>query len=316
MSAKYKIGVVGAGTAFQMALPVLKTLGSLAISHLEPGIPPGTADFHFYPDASRMLRSGEVQFAYIATPVASHQALAIQSASQGIPTLLEKPLFLHLSDAHSIAADLRPLIFPAFRKRYSSAARSIKRLHQLSPTGKASFEYTWLAPFPGDSHWKIKREVSGGGVTMDIVCHMLDLVEHCVGNVSSICVMNAAMHPTQRTDTYLDITGSASANVTYKLRAGWANRESIQVLRYNSEASEVIWIKRGSEPDSQLSIIEGTRAESLTCDRSEEYAPMFADFLNFRDTPSMTLPLFQAGLRNLELIDQIHRTFKWGPVDE
>ena len=260
-----------------------------------------------------MLRSGEVQFAYIATPVASHRSLAIQSASQGIPTLLEKPLFMHLAEAESIPRELRPLIFPAFRKRYSSAARAIKRLHELSPRASpVNLEYTWLAPYPGDRHWKIQRQISGGGVTMDLVCHMFDLVEYSLGAISSMNVLQTRMHSEQNTDTYVDITGKAGEAASYSLRAGWAEKESIQVLRYKSSLSEVLWIKRGPEPVSQLSIIEGAHVESFSCDRAEEYAPMFSDFLNSRNTTSPTLPSFQDGMRNLELIDQVHRCLNWG----
>lgn len=306
MAAKYKIGVVGAGTAFQMALPVLRTVGPIAIHHLDAEVPRGSDEFTFYSNASEMLMPDVVDFAYIATPVATHQSLAILTASRGIPTLLEKPKFMNITEALAIPHNICNSIFPAFRKRYSSAAQAIKRIHRSRQNDEATIEYTWLAPYPGDLHWKIHKAVSGGGVAMDIVCHMLDLFEHCIGKITTVETANVLLHPIQKTDSYLEVSGIIDENTKYKVLAGWANGESVQVLKYRNYRNEVLWTKRGSDPNSSLIVIEGTTSTSCDCDRSEEYAPMFSDFLKVNDSPSSSLPRFSDGVRNLELISAIH----------
>jgi predicted dehydrogenase len=308
MAAKYNIGVVGAGAAFQMALPALRAIGRIAIHHLDSGAPAGSEEFDYYSNVSEMLKPDVVRFAYIATPVSTHHSLAILAASRGIPTLLEKPMFMSLAEAQSIPNGIRKFIFPAFRKRYSSPAQAIRRIHSAGRNDEATVEYTWLAPYPGDTHWKICKAISGGGVTMDIVCHMLDLIENCVGPISSIETENVLMHSTQNTDSYLEVSGTISGRSRYRIRAGWAAGESVQLLRFRNSIGEVLWTKRGSDPDSSLTVIEGTASLFRECHRSEEYSPMFADFLAADKNRDGPLPRFSDGLRNLELISTIHKS--------
>lgn len=300
----FALAIVGAGVAVEMALPVINTMDRIALFHLDDLAPSGMQKFTEFSSANSLLNLDVAHHAYIATPVASHFDLVLLAASNGLQVLVEKPMFLSVEEASKIPVQLRKNITPAFRKRYSKASAMIAQIHQNSDDN-FDVSYTWLAPHPGPRHWKINPKISGGGITMDVVCHIFDLFEFLFGRIEEFSLLRFELDRDYSSDSFVIIEGKFSATGTFRIKAGWSAENSGQFLTYSSRNGDVIWKKLGGNFDSQLLWSDGSGCFNTMCDRSEEYSPMFSDFFDRENTSSMK-PTFEDGIRNLNLVHQVH----------
>lgn len=303
--APYKLAVIGAGTAVQMALPTLAQMGPVAICHLDDQTPSGMRDFTQFPNVDTILDAKVAEHVYIATPVSSHLEIARLAASRGLKVLIEKPMFKNVVEAKQIPEELRASITPAFRKRYSSASRAIQRLRKADDARGFQVSYSWLAPHPGVGHWKMNKAVSGGGICMDVASHVFDLFEFLFGSISKIDVVHFALDPNELTDSQVVMEGRFLSSGSFRINIGWGLLHSGQILTYSGSQGDVVWKKFTGESLSELFVLDRESCHSITCERTDEYGPMFSDFM-ISDKRTEFMPTFDDGLRNLQLLELVN----------
>lgn len=146
---------------------------------------PGAAQFTNLID----LPSG-MEAAIVASPVQFHAAQAADLLDRGCAVLCEKPLCRNTDEAATLEATVkrsgRPLLTGLFR-RFFPAAEQLRALAQhggaLGLPLRYSAEEGGVFRWPAASNAFFSRETAGGGVTMDIGSHLLDLLTWWFGDV-------------------------------------------------------------------------------------------------------------------------------------
>ena len=122
----------------------------------------------------------DFDLAVIATPSASHYALARSLLEKGKHVLVEKPLALHFQQADELVALAKQqarVLSVGLVRRYSSHFRLFKSLMDAKMVGELE---SFKVEEGGVFNWPVQgagffdHQVSGGGVLMDHGAHLLD----------------------------------------------------------------------------------------------------------------------------------------------
>jgi predicted dehydrogenase len=134
----------------------------------------------------------------VATPNALHKELAVKAMQAGKDILLEKPMALTVSQCDEIIAarqQTQRIIQIGFVCRGAPSALAARALLEAGRLGRiyhAKGSIYRRRGIPGLGRWFTTREMSGGGVLMDLGVHLIDLVLHLTGypspaRASAVC---------------------------------------------------------------------------------------------------------------------------------
>jgi 1,5-anhydro-D-fructose reductase (1,5-anhydro-D-mannitol-forming) len=181
--------------------------GWVARDHMAPGIaaaggrvvavadPAAAARARFagpsFDDVAAMLAAEPVDALYVATPNHAHLAPVRAAAAAGVPVLCEKPLAASLADAEAIvaAAAALPVAGTAFDQRHHPAHRAITDAIAAGAIGRPVavrivyacwVDPRWSPEGAGAPNWRADPAAAGGGATIDLALHGLDLAEMLV----------------------------------------------------------------------------------------------------------------------------------------
>lgn len=128
----------------------------------------------------------------ISTPPDTHCSLAVKALQSGKHVLVEKPMAGSLSECRQMidaAAAARRVLAVGFNHRYFKGVAVVRNAIRNRTIGRLSYirafsGHTGLSEFK--SEWMYSKSVMGGGTLMDNGIHLLDLVNHLMGNVSKV----------------------------------------------------------------------------------------------------------------------------------
>lgn len=137
----------------------------------------------YYDDAAELIADKDINAVYIATPPASHEALAVQAMKAGKPVYIEKPVTLNSQSCERMLAASERLGIKASVAHYRRGLplfKNIKSLVQSGVIGKPSLiiANTLQAPsakMQAPDYWRTTPEISGGGLFFDLAPHQLDI---------------------------------------------------------------------------------------------------------------------------------------------
>jgi len=184
-----RIGVIGAGAiATRGHLPAFKKLPdvevialcdtaveraqAVAVQFAIPGV---------YADYRDLLAVSSIDAVTIALPNVLHAPVTISALEAGKHVLCEKPLATTLADGQMMVdAAARAEKVLAVNMHYRVAAeldtlRSAIAAGRLGRVRYVNIRFLRRTGIPGFGSWFTQRNLSGGGVLMDIGAHMLDL---------------------------------------------------------------------------------------------------------------------------------------------
>lgn len=152
----------------------------------------GISDVHT--DVDELCHRGDIDAVTIATPNASHAAIALSALAAGKHVLCEKPLAMNPAEAHAMlnAAERSGLVhMVAFTFRYGSAVQALK---QRVAAGEVGAPYYVRVQYDGweglDSRrtpgWRDRPELAGGGLLYDRGSHLFDMVRYILGPLEVI----------------------------------------------------------------------------------------------------------------------------------
>ena len=140
-------------------------------------------------DLDAVLRQGDVDAVYVATPNHAHLGPVRAAAEAGKAVLCEKPMARTLAEAEALAEAVRAAGVPyatAFDQRFHPAHRAIRELIERGTLGTVTavrIRYAcWTGPdWSPDSrphdNWRADPERAGGGAFLDLAPHGLDLTQ-------------------------------------------------------------------------------------------------------------------------------------------
>jgi len=140
----------------------------------------------WYDDADALIADEAVNAVYIATPPGNHLELAMKVAEAGKPCYVEKPIARSATEALKMVEAFEAAKVPLTVAYYRRALPKFRKLKQIIDRGLigevASFQYRMVHKAPvrneqGEWPWRLQAEHSGGGLFMDVGCHVLDLMQ-------------------------------------------------------------------------------------------------------------------------------------------
>ncbi len=150
-----------------------------------------------FSDYMEMLNNTEIDAVVISTPNAIHKEVAIASLRSGRHVFCEKPITATLADAiaiREVAKSAKAKLQIGMCRRFQSASAAIRRLVQSGELGDIyhiKFSLRRQGGIPLHGAWFMKKELSGGGVVVDLAVHSLDLGLWCADMwdpVSASCI--------------------------------------------------------------------------------------------------------------------------------
>jgi 1,5-anhydro-D-fructose reductase (1,5-anhydro-D-mannitol-forming) len=194
---------------------------------------------HHYEVALDLIRDPMVDAIYIASPPGSHAQLALLAAEAGKPTYVEKPMARNFHECKAMndtfAARGIPL-FVAYYRRALPRFLSIKAILDENGIGAiTAIVYRYACePWNGQPlPWRLRAEESGGGLFLDVGCHVLDLLDFLFGPLAS--VSGSAVNRASRYDAedhvsmQFETPSCATCNATWDF-AGGSQEDSLQIF--------------------------------------------------------------------------------------
>lgn len=187
---------VKSGPAFRQAsnsalVAVMRRTGSLARDY---AVRHGVAKW--YDDADALIHDPDVDAVYVATPPSSHMEYTLRSAAAGKPIYVEKPMAMSFAECESMIAACRSAHVPLFVAYYRRALPrflKVKELIHSGAIGDVRFVSVMLhqppAPDvlePSKLPWRVKPEIAGGGLFVDLASHMLDFLDFALGPITDV----------------------------------------------------------------------------------------------------------------------------------
>lgn len=194
----------------------------------------------------------------VAVPNALHAPVSVSLLSRGVSVLVEKPACLTMSelDAMSQAGKRgRSALAVSAATRLRADVERVTRLvadGAVGPPRLIETEWVRAAGVPGRGSWFTRRDLSGGGVGMDLGWHMLDvglsLVDYPRPTRATVMqgedwlraagadaawrgdACNAAGLPVDVEDTVLAFF-ETEAGVALKLHVAWASHNAVDTTR-------------------------------------------------------------------------------------
>ncbi|MCC2687052.1 MAG: gfo/Idh/MocA family oxidoreductase [Paenibacillaceae bacterium] len=131
-------------------------------------------------DYHELLAMDDVDGVIIATPNATHTAVALDVLAAGKPIYLEKPMATTVNDCERIMEAAEKTGVPlmvGLQLRYSGVFRKVKELIDQGKIGQVRMIWCkeFRQPFiPGAGEWRLSQEASGGSL-VEKNCHHFDL---------------------------------------------------------------------------------------------------------------------------------------------
>lgn len=192
-------GILGAsGIAHRRTMPAIQqakyaTLQALMVRDLEWARK--LAEEHgaraYYDRVEDLLADPEVDAVHVATPVYLHRDLVLQAAEHGKHVLCEKPMAMNGAECREMIAACSAngvMLQMGLVLRFHPALRNIREIVRSGQLGMILEARTQLLKWMprGGNSWRIKPEMAGGGVIMDIGSHAIDLLCYLLGDVAEV----------------------------------------------------------------------------------------------------------------------------------
>lgn len=255
----WKFGIIGAGLIADFhakAIQNIKNASLVGISSLyveDARKLAGKYNCKSFKDSSEMLNSGEIDIVTIATPSGAHMEPAIEAALCGKHVLCEKPLDISLDrvdkmiEAHKASGTKLGGIF---NYRYHDSLRYLKSAVDKGRFGTITCASIYVPWWRNEGYykdsWHGTKKLDGGGALMNQAIHMIDILQHLMGPVTSLQGYTATLgHSIEVEDT-----GAA-------------------VLRFKNNALGIIYGSTASFPGQYRRIeITGTKGTVIQVENS------------------------------------------------
>lgn len=147
----------------------------------------------WYDDGQALIDDPDVDAVYIATPPNAHLEYTRMAARAGKPVYVEKPMALNFAECQAMieacAAANVPL-WVAYYRRGMSKFNKAKELIEEGAIGdvrcvNVTFLQTSRAYDTNNLPWRVRPEISGGGLFVDLASHILDYLAYMVGPIAT-----------------------------------------------------------------------------------------------------------------------------------
>ena len=193
------VGLVGLGKMGILHAGVLNTLNNVKIisvaeteSILTKNFKKILPEINVYQNIDNMLDSEDLDLVYITTPVISHLPLSLSCIKKETNFFVEKPLTRNLEGAKNICFELKNsdiIHSVGYNLRFVDTFSKTKNLLEQKILGDIlNVNSTMYVSniFSKPTGWRFKKKLSGGGVLLELGCHLVDLLLWYFGPISNL----------------------------------------------------------------------------------------------------------------------------------
>jgi predicted dehydrogenase len=226
---KAKVGLIGLGWIAQVFhMPIISKFNDAEITCVcdrdktrARAIAEKYGIKRFYTDYKEMLEKEELDAVDICTSTDMHKELSIACLEAKRDVFVEKPIARKLDEAIAIAESVkknRRQLMVGMNHRFRPDAMMLRSFIENSELGKVFYAKTgWLKKPSSEGTWFSQKEMSGGGVILDMGIVMLDLALWMTGypEVSRVNATNYS-HKTKVEDSsvaYLTMKNGATITI-------------------------------------------------------------------------------------------------------
>jgi predicted dehydrogenase len=226
---KAKVGMIGLGWIAQVFhMPIISKFNDAEITCVcdrdktrARAIAEKYGIKRFYTDYKEMLANEELDAVDICTSTDMHKEVSIACLEAKRDVFVEKPIARKLDEAIAIAESVkknRRQLMVGMNHRFRPDAMMLRSFIENSELGKVFYAKTgWLKKPSSEGSWFSQKEMSGGGVILDMGIVMLDLALWMTGypEVSRVNATNYS-HKTKVEDSsvaYLTMKNGATITI-------------------------------------------------------------------------------------------------------
>lgn len=241
-----RTAVVGTGAiSREQHLPTLASFGDrveiVAVTDVDPESARAAAEQFdvpaAYPDVEALLKAEKPDLVTLATPPIAHKDAAIAALKAGAWVISEKPPTLSLADYDEIAAhegENGPYVSYVFQHRFGSAAVRLRELVARGALGRplvATCDTLWHRPPAYYAvPWRGKWATEGGGPTMGLGIHQIDMLLSILGDWTDVSAQMATLaRDTQTEDLAMASVRFASGAMCSITNSALSPRETSHV---------------------------------------------------------------------------------------
>lgn len=163
-----------------------------------------------YTDYRELIDSPTVDVVIVLVPTGLHKEVATYAARAGKHIIVEKPLDINLQRADAIITECQKAgvkLGVIFQMRFGKVAHAVKKAVEDGALGKilladAFDKASRTKEYYDSAAWRGTLDLEGGGCLMTQSIHIVDLLQHVVGPISSVVGEVATMrHDIEVEDT-------------------------------------------------------------------------------------------------------------------
>ena len=149
---------------------------------------------NYYRDWQELIKDGDIEAVYIATPVYLHVTQVVEAANAGKHVLCEKPMALNTLECDKmIEACLKNNVKlgVAYYRYFYPVIEKVREILLSGEIGQPKMAeinaFEWFDRKLGDPrYWLLEKRKSGGGVMMDFGCHRIEVLQNLFGKIKTI----------------------------------------------------------------------------------------------------------------------------------
>jgi len=332
MKTKAKVGIIGIGKIAQIThLPIWKKLDNVEIvgvcdtnERVARGIAEKYKIKHVFKKAEDLLKIDELDAVDICTPTQTHKDLAVAALEQGKHVLVEKPMARNYAEAQKMvesAIKHKKHLMVGMNVRFRQDARVLRTFTQKGELGDIFYAKAgWLQRRESLAHkaWKLKKELAGGGVFMDLGIQMLDASLWLIGDPKAKSV-TASLY---NNISGLPVEDSASVfirlenNTTLTIEVSWT------LLSENDFFYTNLFGKNGGallnplrvhkELHGSLVNVTPAKSDSLQNIYKKSYENEIVHFVNRLSNDKIIPEEYEAMLERMKIVDAVYKSAKTG----
>ena len=236
MQYKLKIAIIGFGrmgiTHFSIinSHPSVEIVAVVDTSSTITGLLKKYTNTKSYDDFVKLFENETLDAVIICTPPKLHYPIAMLAAESNVHVFLEKPCTLNeekASDLSNVFDNKKLVNQVGYVNRFNDIFIEVKRLINKCSIGdlisfKSEMYSGTILKSDSGSSWRDSRE-SGGGATIDMAAHAIDLVNYLIGKPDKITGSNLTKIFSSNVEDAVNATFLYSNGITGTLNVNWSD---------------------------------------------------------------------------------------------
>ncbi len=224
---KVKVVLVGTGRMGRNHLRVLgDTPGFALVAAVDASSPPPGLEVPFFKSVSELAKV-DFDAAIVATPTATHHAIALELIAMGKHLLVEKPIASTVAQSQEVIASAEAAkvkLVVGHVERFNPAVRKLREIIKAGALGTAiHFSFTRVGGYP-------ETLMQGNNVILDLAVHDIDVLRSLVGPVR---LEHSMCHVTWRDGVFdtAEIFLAAANGPSASVHVNWITPTKIRSIR-------------------------------------------------------------------------------------